>query len=509
MELQELLVDDLYNYLDMDLYREEQQSEILTIINTQGKIVKKQETYDNTLSSIDDTHLLLDEVLTNDEMWEKEDEEFFVTLHELYGDDILTPPASMTEANNYYELAKIIDYYAFYQLDGSSFVRDKFRVRCNFEKDKTDQYLKNEVYWHCELLNASVGIDACYENNYIVFTLVHYDFASISNASTTQRLNKYEWKCDFLSNATQTRGNDFDNFNYLKFKKRCIVSNSQQLWYALENNYIPIPVKDSKAELLLNIAKNILRNIVKNDMTDEEKIYRIYEWISNNIQYDHQAYNYNNSSNMDMYPAENYSKLNSLHLEGGLLDGLCVCSGYAKTYLTLLKIEGIDAVKVLARANVMKGKNTINSRDYGGGGFGFHEFVYINIDGQWYYSDAERSCLENNNLIHSYIYLLLSPYSQNYGFTTFKSNIEYANTYRTSIHNSIQFNNEEIYHDMTNIIKNFSEFNCINSQISFIIPANQYSSFVDYITNYSNLNYTTHNIFDGSSYIVELIILIE
>lgn len=33
---------------------------------------------------------------------------------------------------------------------------------------------------------------------------------------------------------------------------------------------------------------------------------------------------------MDKYPDENYAKLNSLHIEGGLMDGLAVCSGYVK-----------------------------------------------------------------------------------------------------------------------------------------------------------------------------------
>ena len=35
----------------MDLYREEQQSEILTIINAQGKLLKKQESY-NIISKV-------------------------------------------------------------------------------------------------------------------------------------------------------------------------------------------------------------------------------------------------------------------------------------------------------------------------------------------------------------------------------------------------------------------------------------------------------------------------
>ena len=244
-------------------------------------------------------------------------------------------------------------------------------------------------------------------------------------------------------------------------------------------------------------------------MTDQEKIYRIFEWISDNIQYDFKAYSYNNSSNMDLYPDENYSRLNSLHLEGGLLDGICVCSGYAKTYLLLLKIEGIDAKRVIARASRLAGINTINSRDYGGGGFGFHEFVYINIDGKWYYSDAERSCLENNNSIHSYIYLMLSPYQQNYGFVTFKTDLELADTFYKDIYDSITYNKASVNEDIFNCIKQFSESNVSKSQISFVINSQEREIIISYIINYSNLNYTTHNLNNNSSKIIEVIVYIE
>ena len=483
-EYQIIVTEDLDNYLDNSLYREEQQDEIKQIIKQQGRKIRTQNSYDDTILVIEETHTLLDAVLTNDEMWVNEDEQFFVNLHSLYGDDILIPPSSLIEANDYYELAKIIDYYAFYQIDGNSFVRDIFRVKCNFENDKNANYIKNEVYWYCELINGAVGIEAYSEMGYIVFRLIPYNIATISNVESTIKIDKYNWGCDFISNAIETRNNDYDDFAYYKNVNRCIVSTSQQLWYALENNYIPIPVENSRAELLLNTAKNILNKIIKNDMTDQEKIYRIFEWISDNIQYDFKAYSYNNSSNMDLYPDENYSRLNSLHLEGGLLDGTCVCSGYAKTYLLLLKIEGIDAKRVIARASRLAGINTINSRDYGGGGFGFHEFVFINIDGKWYYSDAERSCLENNNSIHSYIYLMLSPYQQNYGFVTFKTDLELADTFYKDIYDSITYNKASVNEDIFNCIKKFSESNVSKSQISFVVNSQEREIIISYIINY-------------------------
>lgn len=288
-----------------------------------------------------------------------------------------------------------------------------------------------------------------------MYYIIPYEIATISNRSTTNYIEKYNSLLDFDSNAVITRTDSFDDFNYLKNENKVIVWNSQQLWYALEKDYVPIPVENSPAELVLNAAKDILRKIIKNDMSDEEKIFRIFEWMSNNVQYDHQAYNYNNSSNMDLYPDENYSRLKSMHVEGGIFDGLCVGAGYAKTYLLFLKIEGIEAIKILARANGLAGKNTINSRDYGGGGFGFHEFVYIKMNNQWYYSDAERSCLENNNVIHSIVYLMLSPNSQDYGFTVMDSNCDKSMVKYENIYKKIKFDNLSIYDEIESKIKKF------------------------------------------------------
>lgn len=511
IKYQEIIAEDLYNYLNFDLYREEQQTEIITIINSQGKLIKKQDNFDDTIVCIENCHNMLDAVLTNEEMWEKEDSDFLDSLNLLYGTNVLEKPESLTVASNYSELAKIIDFYAFYQLDGSSFLRDTFRVKCNFEKDKNANYIKNEVYWYCELLNASVGIEFSVDINtdYYVIKLIPYDYASTSTLSVTSSIQKLNWVCDYNSTASDSRGNDFDSFEYLNYSKKVIVWSSQQLWYALENEYEPIPVSGSKAEILLEQAKTILRGIIKNDMTTDEKIYRIFEWISNNIRFDFNAYSYNTSSDMDNYPDENYSRLNSMHLEGGLLDGLCVCAGFAKTYLTLLRIEGIEAIKVISRAHEMSGKNTINSRDYGGGGFGFHEFVYVKIDGKWYYSDAERSCLENDNRIHSYIYLMLSPLSQDYGFGVTVKDLDISTSRYNEIYSNILYNDKNVIQNFDELLEYFSINSLPGDEISIIIESLELSTYLDKVLNYSNLTYSTHSKKENNTNIIELMIIKE
>ena len=64
------------------------------------------------------------------------------------------------------------------------------------------------------------------------------------------------------------------------------VYSSEELYWAVENKVTPIPVKDSPAEDIYNLAKDTLRNIISDDMTDYEKALCIFDWICTNTVYD-------------------------------------------------------------------------------------------------------------------------------------------------------------------------------------------------------------------------------
>lgn len=172
-----------------------------------------------------------------------------------------------------------------------------------------------------------------------------------------------------------------------------------------------------------------------------------------------------------------------------------------------MKIEGIEAIKILALANGLAGKNTINLRDYGGGGFGFHEFVYIKMNNQWYYSDAERSCLENNNVIHSIVYLMLSPNSQDYGFTVMDSNCDKSMVKYENIYKKIKFDNLSIYDEIESKIKKNSSLDIVHVQINFIINSENIDRIISYLVQFSNLQYTTHKKDENGMAIYELVVL--
>lgn len=487
----EIVIDKLKLYLDETDYRAEQKTEIKNILFSQGIEISSLTSFDEIEEEVKRSEQLLDEVPTNDELWKEEDEAFILMLLQKYT-TILEVPACLDEANDYYELAQIIDFYAFYQINSTSFERDTFRVKINFENDKTATWIKNEVYWYCELLRSTIGVDVVFEKNRnLVIKFIPYDFASQSNRTAVAPISKndcptyYDWEEDTSSRTR--RDIDFDDFKYLEYKKEILVWNTQQLWYALEHEYIPICQENSMAEIVLNRAKEILREIITDDMSDEEKIFEIFSWFGRNVQYDFYMGYSNNSSDMNAYPEENVSKLNCFFAEGPLLDGLAVCSGYAKAYLILLRMEGIESVRILARCHQLNGKNSINGRDDGTGGYGSHEFVYIKIGDEWYFSDVEKSTVESRQDLISYVYLLLPPSFETYGFTVMYPQLNLA-TSISKIYMKVKFGERSLLiNDLVSLQAFMSQFESRDGkyQASIIVDPKQYSNatndFVDLI----------------------------
>ncbi|MDE7384320.1 MAG: hypothetical protein K2M84_01030, partial [Anaeroplasmataceae bacterium] len=183
-----IVIERVEQYLDMSLYREEQQVESRVMILNWSADLREIEDYDSIIREVQSIEHQLDEIPTNEELWVAEDESFVIYMQEKYKEKLLHLPDKLFEADNLYELAKIMDFYAFYQLDGSSFERNKFRVLLNFEH-KDARFVKNEVYWYCELLRSTVGLDVYFENkDYFVVEYIPYNFASINNWSVTDKL---------------------------------------------------------------------------------------------------------------------------------------------------------------------------------------------------------------------------------------------------------------------------------------------------------------------------------
>jgi len=367
----------------------------------------------------------LKSVPTNAELWEREDEQFSADLRSLYGGNVLTV-GRLNAAGDYYELAEIIDFYAFYQTDYNSFVRDTFRVKLEYEH-KDAQYEINEVYWYCELIRSAVGITGWIEDSdFLVIKLIPYALATDTNkkdgTKSDSPVSTVEYDSD--SSAFTARGETFDDFAYKKYTKKLDgVWNTQQLWYALEHEYYPICTAGSPAEKTLDRAKQILRSIISEGMSDEEKLFRIYKWAGENIKYDGGYTRWLYPEDRDHFPDALAATSKAFHVEGALFDGLAVCEGYAKSHLLLLRMEGIVSFRYFVRSDAFRGLNSINPNV---GGYGSHAFVALpDKDGKYYFSDTEQS-LSNGVISYNQMMIPRSLFTGYNGFTYMYPDMQFA-----------------------------------------------------------------------------------
>ncbi len=226
-------------------------------------------------------------------------------------------------------------------------------------------------------LNNHVGITKKYYESkpevlYVEFTYKS-DSASTFTEETADNSHIQIMNANmFLKNkasekSENKRADDFSDFDIYKNNSGTMaVYNSEELWWALEHNYLPtFPTKYTKAEAFFEEAKMILREIITEDMDDYDKALAIFEYLVHAVEYDYDAYDNANSENANIDVC--------YYLEGVFERSRAVCDGKSKAFVMLCKIEGIDCV-----------------RDFGqgiGGGIG-HAWNYVRIGGVWYLVDT-------------------------------------------------------------------------------------------------------------------------
>ena len=393
-------------------YRDAQKNDIKNIVSAHAQKIDSADNVASILAFSESAEEAIAEIKTNDELWYAEDHDFIARMQSKYGEMSLARPDTISYASSNKELAKIIDYYAFYQLNSESFERANFRVKLDFSHKYADYVIK-DVYWYCELLRSAVGITGYFENDssQLVITLIPYELASVSNTDKAVEIKRYDSLIEYTSDSALTeRAEDFDEFPYYqKYAGRYItVWNSQQLWYALEHEYIPIPIEDSPAEIVLERAKEILRSIIKDGMTIEEKVFAIYSWYGDNVTYDNDYDYYLYVNDRDNFPDSMVSMLRSFHAEGALFDNLAVCCSYAKSCLILMRLEGIEAYRVILHQYE---DNAIGN--HGAEGYGSHAIIALKAsDGKFYYCDVEQSSAGPELSYEKYHQLLVTAEEQ-------------------------------------------------------------------------------------------------
>ncbi len=173
------------------------------------------------------------------------------------------------------------------------------------------------------------------------------------------------------------------------------VETSDQLYFAVESGYKPLPKQGSSAEIVYDFARDVLRTIITDDMTEVDKAHAIYDFIMWRVRYDYTLLN-------EITDDSSLMKYASFYLEG-VFNGVSnttytgaytygVCDSMAKAYSLMCNIEGIPCLRIVGTA---KGEG--------------HAWNKIKIAGNWYNVDCTwGDMVVEEREVASHVYFMLT-----------------------------------------------------------------------------------------------------
>ena len=175
---------------------------------------------------------------------------------------------------------------------------------------------------------------------------------------TSQTINNLE-HTQFLPSYRSSSYNDF-------YIEKCSKTQTIRSAYELEVLNIGVKpiIEDTKAYILYERAKNILRDYVGDYMTDFEKVNAIYDFLATYVTYDDAL----------LLIEEDTSDYQSFTAYSALVEGIAVCDGISSAFKLLCTMEGIECIEVIGSA-----------------ANGGHAWNKVKIGNVWYGVDATWS----------------------------------------------------------------------------------------------------------------------
>ena len=117
-----------------------------------------------------------------------------------------------------------------------------------------------------------------------------------------------------------------------------------------------------KEQVILRRCRDILATCITEDMSEWEREWAIYSWLTSHVDYDYSHYD-----PRAVTPRESYEPY------GPLVDGLGICLGYATTFQLFMDLLEVECITVVGAA--------FQSRED-------HAWNMVRLNGEWYCVDA-------------------------------------------------------------------------------------------------------------------------
>lgn len=176
-----------------------------------------------------------------------------------------------------------------------------------------------------------------------------------------------------IKNASELSNDELDELS--EKNNLDIVMNDENLSYAQEKPYSVAEYRICRA--VIDELINGIEFGNENDLDREKKIFgQVIKRLANHMSYDYPAIN----------DKEIEREIISRNMYGGLIDGKCVCAGYAEIVRNVFSCLGIDAIYVSGSEEAKENDAyyVVDGKKYKEGG---HAWNQIKLDGVWYNMD--------------------------------------------------------------------------------------------------------------------------
>lgn len=177
--------------------------------------------------------------------------------------------------------------------------------------------------------------------------------------------------------AYQNSDKLFDDLFYVWYQNPYIMGiNPNECTYDYNNQLLKIEYNmrkseaEKRQEAVYKKANEVIREIIKDSMSDEEKVMAIWNYIENNSEYHMEAYDYAVNGGADFY--QRYPDCWNTY--GILCEKSGVCQSYSYVFKLLASMSGLDALMVTGTMN------------HGG-----HAWNAVKIENRWYMIDVTNN----------------------------------------------------------------------------------------------------------------------